>query len=160
MGAFKDRRICGGSQPSIKKVLELTRGSSSRSTRCVDTNLDKERNLFKSTIEVVSEGNQENQTTESLPGSANDFFLVKPVLVSHGTEDTTSGLSNNHENLKQILPSRMAIISEARRESNQPNEDSIEFIKKVYQIIYYENLQSWLGPLCEMVQETKSYSKS
>jgi hypothetical protein len=56
------------------------------------------------------------EETKNSSSRISNSLLAKPILLPNGSEDETPRLPNNHEDKPEILPSRMAVIDQGRRQ--------------------------------------------
>jgi hypothetical protein len=71
------------------------------------------------------------EETKNSSSRISNSLLAKPILLPNGSEDETPRLPNNHEDKPEILPSRMAIIDQGRRQSGITNEKSVKYLQNL-----------------------------
>ncbi|KAG2216398.1 hypothetical protein INT45_012487 [Circinella minor] len=115
MGSQDDRCIRQPNKYTTQNILEPACRSRSSTPRCLSTNLDKERHVLISTMEIHPSSYSQNQTTKDSRSSAHNTILDNTVLVPDDNLNETIEYTK-HIQTKEVDYDRMATIKRKKTE--------------------------------------------
>ena len=138
MGASQTGRLCNKRKHKTTAFLESTTRPTSRSTGCLQAEMDKDRHVSTPTMEADTQGDTEDTRGSSQVSSSCDSQLAKSVLVATGlTQKSSSTLDFSTQ--QTVVFDRMAIIRSYQVEQALLDEDTINYLQASNNISTHKN---------------------
>ncbi|KAG1047223.1 hypothetical protein G6F43_010317 [Rhizopus delemar] len=114
MWTVAGRRFRRKTQQTTTTLLGTELGSGSGSSGRFSAELEDQGTLSISTLEINSAGIEVNQGAEIEECNTSNTTMAKLILVSNGFKNETHRTTNNLDNKRKMVISRMAIINNYR----------------------------------------------
>ncbi|EIE86981.1 hypothetical protein G6F47_007374 [Rhizopus delemar] len=114
MWTVAGRRFRRKTQQTTTTLLGTELGSGSGSSGRFSAELEDQGTLSISTLEINSAGIEVNQGAEIEESNTSNTTMAKLILVSNGFKNETHRTTNNLDNKRKMVISRMAIINNYR----------------------------------------------